>query len=462
MLTTAQALDALLDAARMLADTETIALEQANGRVLASPIVATLDVPPADVSAMDGYAVRLADLAPDVVPGLPPGASSPGASSPGASPPGAFPLGASPPGASSFGAPLPVSQRIPAGTAPAALAPGSVARIFTGAPVPAGADTIVIQEDARTDGGTVRFAADAARAPGQWINRRGADIRAGAVILDAGTRLTAQALGLAASVGVAQVRVVRRLRVALVFTGDELRRPGETLVPGAIYNSNRYTLGGLLDNLGCVVTDYGIVADQLEATRAVLREAAAGHDLVLTSGGVSVGEEDHVKPAVEAEGRLALWKIAMKPGKPLAFGALRRFAADVNNATNSHDATSHDATNATIAGEAYFIGLPGNPVSTFVTFLLFVRPFLLRVQGVRAVAPRSLRVRADFTVRGDRRNEFLRARLNDQGGLDLFPSQSSAVLTSTVWGDGLVDNPPGQAIAPGDTVRFLPFSELLY
>ncbi|MGI4984929.1 MAG: molybdopterin molybdotransferase MoeA [Janthinobacterium lividum] len=428
MLSTAQALDALLGAARPLADTETVALEQANGRVLAEPIVSTLDVPPADVSAMDGYAVRLADLTRAL-----PRAALPGAALPGAALPGAA---------------LPISQRIPAGTAPAPLAAASVARIFTGAPVPAGADVIVIQEDVRVEGDTVHFAADAARAAGQWINRRGADIRAGAVILQAGTRLTPQALGLAASVGIARVRVVRRLRVALVFTGDELKRPGEALVPGAIYNSNRYTLGGLLENLGCVVTDYGIVADRLEATRAVLREAAAGHDLVLTSGGVSVGEEDHVKPAVEAEGRLDLWKIAMKPGKPLAFGALRRVSAKGSDAAKG--------------GEAHFIGLPGNPVSTFVTFLLFVRPFLLRVQGVHAVAPRALQVRADFAVRGDRRNEFLRARLNEQGGLDLFPSQSSAVLTSTVWGDGLVDNPPGQAIASGDAVRFLPFSELLY
>ena len=222
--------------------------------------------------------------------------------------------------------------------------------------------------------------------------------------------------------------------------------PGEPLKPGAIYNSNRFTLRGLLQNLGCDVTDFGIVPDSLDATRATLREAAGAHDLILTCGGVSVGEEDHVKPAVEAEGRLSMWQIAMKPGKPLAFGAVRRGA----------DRSEAD-------GEAFFIGLPGNPVSSFVTFLLFVRPFLLRLAGATHVSPRALSLRADFTQpKGDRRNEFLRARVNAAGGLDLFPNQSSAVLTSTVWGDGLIDNPPNHAITAGETVRFIPFTELLY
>jgi molybdopterin molybdotransferase len=232
--------------------------------------------------------------------------------------------------------------------------------------------------------------------------------------------------------------------VAVFFTGDELTMPGEPLKPGAIYNSNRFTLRGLLEKLGCDVTDYGIVADRLDATRETLREAAQAHDLILTCGGVSVGEEDHVKPAVEAEGRLSMWQIAMKPGKPLAFGAVRRAAG------------------AEGAAETFFIGLPGNPVSSFVTFLLFVRPFVLRLSGVRTVTPRALSLRADFTQsKADRRNEFLRARVNPAGGLDLFPNQSSAVLTSTVWGDGLIDNPPNHAISAGETVRFIPFSELL-
>jgi molybdopterin molybdotransferase len=237
------------------------------------------------------------------------------------------------------------------------------------------------------------------------------------------------------------------------FTGDELTMPGEPLAPGAIYNSNRFTLRGLLERFGCEVTDFGIVPDSLDATRATLREAARDHDLIVTSGGVSVGEEDHVKPAVEAEGRLTLWQIAMKPGKPLAHGAVRRAA---------RDGADGGAGGGANQGEAQFIGLPGNPVSSFVTFLLFVRPFLLRLAGATQVAPRALSLRADFTLaKGDRRNEFLRARVNGAGGLELYPNQSSAVLTSTVWGDGLIDNPPNQSISAGETVRFLPFSELL-
>jgi molybdopterin molybdotransferase len=212
------------------------------------------------------------------------------------------------------------------------------------------------------------------------------------------------------------------------------------LKPGAIYNSNRFTLRGLLENFGCEFTDYGIVPDSLDATRATLREAARAHDLIITSGGVSVGEEDHIKPAVELEGRLDMWQIAVKPGKPLAFGEVRR-----------DDGSS-----------SFFLGLPGNPVSSFVTFLLFVRPFLLCLQGVQGdVSPRAVAMRADFDwPKADRRNEFLRARINEQGGLELFPNQGSGVLTSTVWADGLVDCPPGHAIARGDVVRFIPFAAL--
>lgn len=290
--------------------------------------------------------------------------------------------------------------------------------------------------------------------PGEWITAQGADIQSGSVILPAGTRLTPQALGLAASVGCAELEVRRRVRVAVFFTGDELTMPGEPLKPGAIYNSNRFTLRGLLEKLGCEVSDFGIVADRLDATRDLLRKAAHAHDLILTCGGVSVGEEDHVKPAVEAEGRLAMWQIAMKPGKPLAFGAVRRGEAK-GGASANH---ASDAEHAAASAETFFIGLPGNPVSSFVTFLLFVRPFILRLAGVQAVAPRALSLRADFTQsKADRRNEFLRARINSAGGLDLFPNQSSAVLTSTVWGDGLIDNPPNHAISAGETVRFIPF-----
>ena len=409
LLSTAQALDLLLAAVRPVTEVETLATLQAHRRVLAASIISPLDVPPMAISAMDCYAVRCADWA----------AINPQAA-----------------GQSSMR--MPISQRIPAGHPAQPLAAASAARIFTGATVPPGADAVVMQEMATAEGDHVSFAA--APKTGEWITAQGADIRAGTEILAAGRRLDAQAVGLAASVGCAGLPVLRRVKVAVFFTGDELTMPGEALKPGAIYNSNRFTLRALLENLGCEVSDFGIVPDQLATTQATLKEAARAHDLVLTSGGVSVGEEDHVKPAVESMGRLNLWQIAVKPGKPLAFGEIDRAAAS----------------------PAFFIGLPGNPVSSFVTFLLFVRPFVLRLQGVIDVAPRVFSVRADFSqTKADRRNEFLRARLNADGGLDLFANQSSAVLTSTVWGDGLIDNPPGHAIAAGEFVRFMPFSELL-
>jgi len=295
---------------------------------------------------------------------------------------------------------------------------------------------VVMQEQCEFDPASQTVTIRHAPQSGEWIRRAGEDIRAGSVILEAGTRLRAQELGLAASVGLAHLPVVRRLRVAVFFTGDELTMPGEPLKPGSIYNSNRYTLRGLLESLGCDITDYGIVPDTLEATRDTLRRAAQGNDCIITSGGVSVGDEDHIKPAVEAEGKLDLWQIAVKPGKPLAFGQV---------------------------GDALFLGLPGNPVSSFVTFLLFVRPVLLRLQGVQHVAPRVYPMRADFAwPKPDRRQEYLRARINAAGGLELFGNQGSGVLTSTTWADGLIENPPGQAIAQGDVVRFLPFSELLH
>jgi molybdopterin molybdotransferase len=416
MLAVREALDFLLAAARPVADVEQVPTLEANGRVLAEDQVSLLDVPSADNTQMDGYAVRAADCA-------------------------------------SGNARLHIAQRIPAGSVGRPLEPGTAARIFTGALIPAGADAVVMQEqcdvEKMRDGDHVIV--KHAPQPGEWIRRAGEDVRSGAVILPAGTRLRGQELGLAASVGLASLPVRRRLRVAVFFTGDELAMPGEPLKPGAIYNSNRFTLRGLLENFGCDFTDYGIVPDSLEATRGTLREAARSHDLIITSGGVSVGEEDHIKPAVEAEGRLNMWQIAVKPGKPLAFGEVRRDGDGGRGASSA-------------AGAAHFIGLPGNPVSSFITFLLFVRPFLLRLQGVTgAVEPRTMAMRADFDwPRPDRRNEFLRVRMNDDGGLDLFPNQGSGVLTSTVWADGLVDNPPGQAIARGDAVRFIPFAALQY
>jgi molybdopterin molybdotransferase len=408
MLSVREALDTLLAAARPVSDIETVPTLEANGRVLAADQASTIDVPSADNTSMDGYAVRAQDCV-------------------------------------NGGAALRVTQRIPAGQVGAPLEAGTAARIFTGAMIPQGADAVVMQEqcevgkDSAGDIVTIRHTPKS----GEWIRRTGEDIQAGATILTAGTRLRSQELGLAASVGLAQLPVRRRLRVAVFFTGDELTMPGEApggvLAPGAIYNSNRFTLRGLLENFGCIIKDFGIVPDSLEATRATLRAAARENDLIITSGGVSVGEEDHIKPAVEAEGQLNMWQIAVKPGKPLAFGEVRREG-----------------------GSAFFMGLPGNPVSSFITFLLFVRPFLLRLQGVSGpVEPRAWQLRADFSLpKADRRNEFLRARVNAGGGLDLFPNQSSGVLTSTVWGDGLIDNPPGRIINEGDIVRFIPFAEL--
>jgi molybdopterin molybdotransferase len=282
---------------------------------------------------------------------------------------------------------------------------------------------------------------------GQWIRRRGEDLTAGKVALTAGTFLRPQELGVAASAGLTHLNVKRKVRVAAFFTGDELSLPGEPLKPGGIYNSNRDTLLACIKSLGCDATDFGIVPDSLEATKETLRKASKDHDLIITSGGVSVGEEDHIKPAVTAEGRLDLWQIAIKPGKPLAFGAVRK-----SNNSNSHSAES----------ETWFIGLPGNPVSSFVTFLLFVRPFILKLQGRDAGMPQSYLMRADFDwLKGDRRNEFLRVKINAQGGLDLFPNQSSGVLTSASWGDGLLDCPPGHTFKAGELVKYIPFSALL-
>ncbi|MBV7455380.1 molybdopterin molybdotransferase MoeA [Acidovorax sp. sif1233] len=399
------ALEDLLPQAAPLQGTETVTTFDADGRVLVQDCVSALQVPPQDNSSMDGYAVRCADVA-------------------------------------AVGVVLPVSQRIAAGSAGDPLVPGSAARIFTGAPVPAGADAILMQEDcealAMEDGlGQVRINAVPRR--GQWIRSAGEDITRGAVVLPAGTRLTPAELGLAASIGLHQLQVARRPRVALFSTGDELVMPGqvppEQMRPGAIYNSNRFFLRAMLLRLGCEVTDFGIVPDRRDATIDALREASAAHDLILTSGGVSVGEEDHIKPAVETLGTLDLWQIAMKPGKPFAYGRI---------------------------GAAHFMGLPGNPVSSFLTFALLVRPFVLRLQGVHDVAPQSLAARADFTwPKADKRREFLRVRHNAAGGLELFNNQSSGVLTSAAWGDGVVDNPAGQTIASGDTVRFISFAELL-
>lgn len=390
-----EALERLLAGARAVAETETVPTLSAAGRVLATAQRSTMNVPPLDNSAMDGYAVRLADLK------------------------GSEPR-------------LKVSQKILAGSVGAPLSAGTAARIFTGAPIPAGADAVVMQEYCMVEGDQI--VVKKIPQPGEWIRRVGSDIRSGDAILSAGIRLRPQDTGLAASIGIASLPAYRRVRLGLFFTGDELVMPGDPLPPGRIYNSNRFTLNGLAHAFDCEVRDYGIVPDSLDATRAALRRAAAECDLIVTSGGVSVGDADFVKPAVEAEGELLMWRISMKPGRPLAFGRI---------------------------GRATFIGLPGNPVSSFVTFLIFVRPFLLRTQGIAEVRPHAIQARADFDWPDpDARREFLRVKWNARGGLDLYHTQDSAVLTSTAWADGLVDNPASQAIRAGDTVKFMPYSEL--
>jgi len=407
MLTAQQAVDYLLSHAKPVCESENVPMQAALGRVLAENVNSLVDVPPLDNTSMDGYALRTADT-------------------------------------QTSGSILKVAQRIPAGSVGTQLEPGTAARIFTGAPVPSGADAVVMQEDCAIPEGSIdQVQVNIAPTVGQWIRRQGEDLTAGKTALTAGTFLRPQELGVAASAGLTHLNVKRRVKVAAFFTGDELSLPGEPLKPGGIYNSNRDTLLACIKSLGCDATDFGIVPDSLAATRETLRKASIDHDLIITSGGVSVGEEDHIKPAVTAEGRLDLWQIAIKPGKPLAFGAVRKAEGEAQ-------------------AEAWFIGLPGNPVSSFVTFLLFVRPFILKLQGRDTSPPQSYPMRADFDwLKADRRNEFLRVKINTQGGLELFPNQSSGVLTSASWGDGLVDCPPGQAFKAGDMVKYIPFNALL-
>ncbi len=400
-----EALAHLLAQVQPLGRRESVPTALAVGRVLAEDVRSPLDVPPRDNSAMDGYAMRSADVP-------------------------------------SVGTVLPVSQRVAAGAMPQPLQPGTAARIFTGAFVPEGADAVLMQEQceavADAAGGLGQVRVMGAVSPGLAIRRRGEDVRLDEQVLSAGDRLHAAALGLAATAGRAELTVAARPKVALFSTGDELALPGQPLGPAQIYNSNRTTLHALLLSLGCEVRDLGIVPDSLEATRAALREASAEADLILSSGGVSVGEEDHLKPALEREGRLDLWQIAIKPGKPLAFGEV-----------------------TSTGRRTWYMGLPGNPVSSFITFLLFVRPVLLRMQGATQLTPRGYRLPAEFAwTKADKRREFLRARVSEQGGLQLFSNQSSGVMSSAAWADGVVDLLPGTVVQPGDVVRFLPFNEL--
>ena len=393
-----EALNHLVDSAVPLADEETVMLDEALGRVMAQPVAATINVPAWDNSAMDGYAVRYRDV--------------------------------------SNLEQLPVVQRIPAGTFGQPLLPGTAARIFTGAPVPEGADTVIMQEMISRDSDMIRVNGDIKE--GGNIRRAGEDIRSGDEIIGSGTRLLPQHIGLAASTGIDKLIVKRNLRVAFFTTGDELTMPGKALEDGKIYNSNRYLFRGLLERMGCEVIDLGNVVDQYDATCDALKTAAAKADLILSSGGVSVGEEDYVKKALEDLGSLDLWKIAVRPGKPLAFG--------------------------NVSGVP-FIGVPGNPVSLFVTFSIFVRPFILRSMGVSDVTPVEYKVAAGFDwERPDKRAEYMRARLvsNDEGRMvvNVYPSRSSGVLSSVTWADGMVVINPEQRLKKGDSVRYIPFSSL--
>jgi molybdopterin molybdotransferase len=394
MISVDDAIAAICRDSRLLADPVGSDLHSGLGRVLAADVVAPIDVPPADNSAMDGFALRRDDW---------PGGDQP----------------------------LPLSQRIAAGSAPAGLRPGTAARIFTGAEVPPGADTVVMQESCDYDDDQVVIRECPQR--GANIRPRAQDIEAGQTVLGAGARLTPQALGLIASLGIAEFETYRPLRVAIVSNGSELVEPGGTAGPGQIFNSNRYMLEGLVRAWGFVPVDLGIAPDDPAEIRQLLLRAASEADVIISSGGVSVGEEDHIKEVVAALGGIDLWKIAIKPGKPFAFGHV---------------------------GETPFLGLPGNPSSVLVTCLVIARPFLFACQGIAAAGVIPETRKALFDHRGSPRQEYLRARTVGDG-VECFPRQSSGILLSTVWGDGLVVQPAGKDIREGDPVAFIPYA-LLY
>jgi len=411
-----QAIEELLSVVNPVTESEMVLVADVLGRVLAEDVISSLNVPPADNSAMDGYALRYSDLA------------SAGLTKQGR-------------------VVLPISQRIPAGVVPEALSPGSAARIFTGSEIPEGADTVIMQEQCQALNGTDGEGIEDEQAVelcatvkvGANVRPKGLDITAGSVILNRGHKLLPQDLGLLASIGLAKVKVYRRLKLAILSTGDEIVEPGHPCPPGHIYNSNRYTLAGLIDALGMERVDMGIVPDDPEATETVLRQAAELADCVITTGGVSVGEEDHVKACVEKMGELQLWRLAIKPGKPLAFGH--------------------------VLGKPFF-GLPGNPAAVFVTFAMVARPYLLRFQGcVNGLLPMALTVRANFSRNKPvKRQEYLRARLDvsDHGVMSatLHSNQSSGALSTASWSNGFAVQAIDQIITRGDKVKFIPFTEL--
>ena len=402
-----EALQHLLAKAQPITSTEKLPLANVQGRILAENLHSSINVPPADNSSMDGYAIRNADL----------------------------PNTSSDPSSEHSNVTLAVSQRIPAGTVGTELKVGTAARIFTGAPIPAGADAVVMQEvcTSKDEGSNSLVTINGSITAGDNIRKAGEDIKTGDIILKAGKKLKPQDIGLAASVGIAEITVYKRLRVGIFFTGDELREAGESLEAGQIYNSNRHTLRGLLENLNCEVIDLGTVEDSLEATKSTMLKAAESADLVMTSGGVSVGEEDYIRLALEELGQLDLWRINIKPGKPLAFGKV---------------------------GRTLFLGLPGNPVSVFSTFCIFARPFILKSQGASETKSNTFKVPAAFTwAKAGTRHEYVRVRF-ENGVLEIYPNQGSGVLSSASWANGLALIPAGITVKPDDFIEFIPFSEL--
>ena len=402
MMAVDRALELLAGRLHPVTETRRIGLADALGMVLAEDVVASFNVPPHDNSAVDGYAVFFDDLTPDAT------------------------------------TTLPVTGRVAAGHSldrPGRR--GEAVRIFTGAPMPEGFDTVLMQEDCKAEGGAVAIPPGIRR--GANRRRAGEDMTQGSTVLTAGRRLRAEDIGLLASLGRREVAVRTALRVAVFSTGDEVREPGVPLEPGCIYDANRFALIALLRQLGCIVTDLGILPDRLDAIRGALEEAAEGHDVLITSGGMSTGEEDHVKAAVEALGGLHFWRLAIKPGRPVALGT---------------------------AKGAVFVGLPGNPVAVMVTFLRIARPILLRLMGAAEEAPALFPLRAGFTYKKKAgRREYVRATLARaaDGVLTVVkhPRDGAGILSSMVESDGLVELPEEVTrVEPGMIVDFLPFSEV--
>ncbi|HIE78382.1 MAG TPA: molybdopterin molybdotransferase MoeA [Candidatus Thioglobus sp.] len=404
LMSTDKALEILIDSANIIDGTIFVGLEEALNSVLASDIQSNINVPSFDNSAMDGYAINLDDNLVNIS------------------------------GESSFI----ITDRISAGTTGKTLLPGCAARIFTGAPIPRGANTVIMQEECNLIEDDTKIQIYRPLALNENIRPCGNDIQVDDVILKSGIKLKPQDIALSASVGVNELEIINKITVGVFFTGDELVEPGNTLKDGQIYNSNRYSLVALLNNLGCIVINLGNIKDTLDSTCEALKKLMHDCDIIMTTGGVSVGEEDHIKDAVQSLGRLTLWRIKMKPGKPLAFGKV---------------------------GNAAFIGLPGNPVSAMVTFLLFARPFIKKMQGLSDYMNYTFKVESNFNWHGSKpRREFVRVRVDSSSSpakANMYPKQGSDVLSSIVWADGLLEIPEGASFVSGELLNFYPFKEMM-